>query len=66
MPYYKIKIHSFDTKEEKWIVFYADDIYSAIQKAHQLCVSTNSNSYPFEQSLHEITRDEYINLLGSK
>lgn len=59
MAYYKVKVKSFDTAREIWIALQGEGIHDAIQKSVQYCAYTNNIFYPMEQSLHEITEEEY-------
>jgi hypothetical protein len=59
MPYYKVKVKSFNTDREIWIALQAEDICNAIHKSVRFCTYTNNIFYPIEQSLHEIIKEEY-------
>ena len=60
MGYYKIRAKSFDTTREVWLVVKADSIYTAMRKADEQCTLTEHIFYPLEQTLHEITEQEYL------
>ncbi|MDO1446286.1 hypothetical protein Q0590_08485 [Rhodocytophaga aerolata] len=64
MPYYKIKVKSFDTARELWIAIQAENLPIAISKANEYCAYTRSIYYPLEQSLHEITKEEYATYMS--
>jgi hypothetical protein len=59
MPYYKLKIKSFDNGGEQWIALRAEGVHDAIEKITEYCTHSRTIYYPLEQSLQEITPAEY-------
>jgi hypothetical protein len=59
MPYYRVKVKSFNTSREIWIAVLAEGICEALHKADRFCAYTNHIYYPLEESLHDITEEEY-------
>ncbi len=57
--YYKVKSKAFESNKEIWIVVKAGDLHEAFHKAEDHCSATNHIFYPMEQTLHEITKEEY-------
>jgi hypothetical protein len=63
MPYYRIKIKSFDSNTYLWIAINGKNLYEAIQKAHNRYASQGS-FYVMEQTIHEIAQDEFSRQFG--
>jgi hypothetical protein len=63
MYHYKIKIKAFDSRAETWIAVTANTLREAVLKAHEHCTSSRNIFYALEQTVHEITQDEYKRMM---
>ena len=66
MYYYKIQAKAFDSKAKIWIVVSAVNIREAVQKAHDQCANFENIFYALEETLQEISSDEYKSRMRQK
>ena len=64
--YFKIKVKAFNGKTELLITITAHTLKQAILKAHEHCAYTRNIFYVIEESIFEISEQEYIDFTQKK